>query len=393
MEISLFQNSPSGRLVKGVGGYWAFVPSPLPPQLDFTSELVLALSDADRSLGELSGTGRTLPNPYLLIRPFLRREAVLSSRIEGTQASLSELLAYEAQQLPASAARRSPTSDVQEVANYVLALEYGLDRVKSLPLSLRLIKELHERLMHGVRGERQMPGEFRRDQNWIGPSGCSLEEATFVPPPAPEMAEALDALEKYLHQPSTLPPLVQVALVHYQFEAVHPFLDGNGRIGRLLLTLMLIEKDLLRQPLLYLSAYFEKHRHEYYDLLLAVSQRGQWEGWLTFFLKGVAEQACDAIDRAQQLRDLHLRYRNQFQVAHSSALLLKLIDEIMERPFLTLADVQERLGITLRSAQLNMAKVQEAGIVREVTGRRRKQLFVAEEILTVLDKPQAEKES
>ncbi|MBI2303329.1 MAG: Fic family protein [Chloroflexi bacterium] len=388
MDIEQFRDSPSGRLLKGVGGYWAFVPHPMPPPLDFTPELVSALSEADRALGELAGIGRTLPNPYLLIRPFVRREAVLSSRIEGTQASLAELFAYEVQQLPLSGiGRPSVKSDLLEVANYVRASEYGLERLNSLPLSLRLIRELHGRLMEGVRGEHLTPGEFRRRQNWIGSHGCTLDEATFVPPPVPEMNEALDALEKFLHAPSQLPPLLRIALIHYQFEAIHPFLDGNGRIGRLLITLLLTEGGILSQPLLYLSAYFEKHRQEYYDRLLAISQQGDWKGWLTFFFRGVAEQAHDAVARSQRLQDLQRRYRAKFQVARSSALLLKLVDEVLETPFLTLAWAQKRLDITHRSAQLNVEKLIGEGILREVTGRRRNRLFVADEVLRTVEEP------
>lgn len=388
MDIQQFTSSSAGRLRKGVDGYWAFVPNPLPPKLDFSFELVSALSEADRALGELAGIGRTLPNPYLLIRPFVGREAVLSSRIEGTQASLSELFAYEVEQLPLfGVGRASVRPDVLEVGNYVRALEYGLERLNSLPLSLRLIRELHERLMEGVRGEHQTPGEFRRSPNWIGPPGCTLDEATFVPPPVPEMNVALDEFEKFLHAPSRLPPLVEIALTHYQFEVIHPFLDGNGRIGRLFITLRLIEKGLLPQPLLYLSAYFEKHRQEYYDRLLAISQRGDWEGWITFFLRGVAEQARDAVVRSQRVQDLHQHYRAVFQVARSSALLLKLVDEVFERPFLTLTWIQKRLGITYRSAQLNVEKLIDEGILREVTGRRRGRLYVADRVLRTVEEP------
>ena len=223
MQPELFRDSPSGRAVRTPAGYWAFVPNPLPPAFSWTPTLVAALSEADRALGELAGLGRALPNPHLLIRPFVRREAVLSSRIEGTQASLSDLYAYEAVQL----ALFEPTPDVREVYNYVRALEYGLDRLRDLPLSLRLIREIHARLMEGVRGERQTPGEFRRSQNWIGPAGSTPESAPFVPPPVLEMQDALDSFEHFLHSASVLPRLVSLGFIHYQFEAIHPFLDGN----------------------------------------------------------------------------------------------------------------------------------------------------------------------
>ena len=302
MDTESFRNSPAGRVVHAAGEYWAFVPNPLPPKLAWTSELVVTLSEADRALGELAGLGRSLPNPHLLIRPFVRREAVLSSRIEGTQSTLFDLYAYEAVQL----SMFKPPPDVREVYNYVRALEHGMARLPTLPLSLRLIREIHAHLMEGVRGEHQTPGEFRRSQNWIGPPGCTLTDARFVPPPVPEMQESLHALETFLHASPTLPPLMRLGLIHYQFEAIHPFLDGNGRVGRLLITLLLCAWDLLSEPLLYLSAYFDAHRQDYYDLLLRVSQHGAWEDWLTFFLRGIATQAQDSVARAGRLQEQHV---------------------------------------------------------------------------------------
>lgn len=234
MVASSFNANTPGRLIQGIQGFLAYVPCPLEPDIHLDLELVSILSEADRGLGELAGVARTLPNPHLLIGPFVRREAVLSSRIEGTQASLSDLFFFEASNM-----RLKNVPDVREVSNYVKALEHGLARVSELPLSLRLIREMHEQLMAGVRGEHQTPGQFRRSQNWIGPPGCTLMDATYVPPPVEEMKETLDAFEKYLHAPSRLPPLIRLAAIHYQFEAIHPFLDGNGRIGRLLVTLLL----------------------------------------------------------------------------------------------------------------------------------------------------------
>lgn len=258
-------NSP-GQLVKTAQGYLAFVPAPLPPALELSWELVSRLSAAERAISQLAGVGRILPNPHLLIGSFIRRESVLSSRIEGTRASLSDLFFFEAE-----GERSQAQGDVQEVANYVKAMNYGLSRLNDFPVSLRLIREIHERMMAGVGGGHLTPGEFRRSQNWIGPSGCTLMDATFVPPPVEEMLRALDEFEKYLHTNSELPLLIRLALIHYQFEAIHPFLDGNGRIGRLLLTLLLCHHEVLPQPLLYLSAFFERNREEYYRLLLGVS--------------------------------------------------------------------------------------------------------------------------
>jgi Fic family protein len=252
------------------GNYTAFMLAPLPPNFDWTPRLVRMLSDADRLIGKLAGEGVRLPNPHILMRPFLQREAVLSSKIEGTQATLGELLASEA----GVAVDRSP-NDLQEVGNYVVALEHGILRLKELPLCVRIIRELHEKLMTGVHGQQAMPGRFRATQNWIGKPGSTLATASFVPPPPDEVESCLAAWEKFLHE-SDLPPLVTIALAHYQFEAIHPFLDGNGRVGRLLITLFLIERQILPTPLLYLSAFFEASRRDYYDGLRGVSERGAW---------------------------------------------------------------------------------------------------------------------
>ena len=318
--------SPEG-VVQTPQEYWAFVPNALEPHLAFPLPLIYTLSQADRALSELAGIARTLPNPHLLIGPFMRREAVLSSKIEGTQASFSDLLFFEAANL-----REAEVPDVREVDNYVKALEYGLERIRELPVSLRLIREIHGKLLEGVRGEKQTPGEFRRSQNWIGSPGCTLMEATYVPPPVEEMKKGLYAFEKYLHKQSKLPPLVRLALIHYQFEAIHPFLDGNGRIGRLLTTLLLCTEDILPQPLLYLSAFFERHRKDYYQLLLDVSRTGAWDEWITFFLRAVATQAKDAVLCSDKLLDLWKDYRNRLQETRASAPLFQLVDDLFAYP-------------------------------------------------------------
>ena len=278
--MPVLERRPHGRRIACPGGYRAYVPAPLPPLLAWDERLIAALSAADRAIGALAGEGRRLPNPRMLVRPFVHKEAVLSSRIEGTRTTLGELLADEA----GAAVDQSP-DDLREVANYVSALDYGLGRLDTLPLSLRLVRELHDRLMRGVRDDIAAPGEFRRSQNWIGRPGCTLNDATYVPPPPAELLPCLDAWEHSLHD-DALPPLVQAALVHVQFEAIHPFLDGNGRVGRLLITLLLAERDVLPAPLLYLSAYFEATRPEYYARLLGVTERGEWEEWLVYFLRG-----------------------------------------------------------------------------------------------------------
>jgi len=385
MDIELLRNSPSGRLVRAGpndAAYWAFVPNPLPPDLPPDVELMRASTDAAYALGELAALGRTIANPHLLIGPFVRREAVLSSRIEGTQANISDLYAYEAGQLSGMAAAPS-SGDVHEVANYVDALEYGLSRLASLPVSLRLMRELHGRLMQGVRGGHATPGEFRRSQNWIGRPGCSLNEAEYVPPPPDEMLAALDAFEKYLHAEEEQPRLVQLAFIHQQFEAIHPFLDGNGRIGRLLISLLLVEWGLLPLPLLYLSAYFEPHRQAYYDLLLAVNTEGAWRAWVLFFLRGIAEQARDAGARAKRLQDLQAEWRTRLTDARSSVLLLRLTDELFKVPVITLPQAQRILSVTHRSATVIVERLVAEGILHPVTGRVRNRQFVAQAILDV----------
>ncbi|MGA8849031.1 MAG: Fic family protein [Dehalococcoidia bacterium] len=378
MDIALFRNSPSGRLVRAVDGYWAFVPNPLPPQLTWDSPLASLASRADLALGTLSGLGETLLNPHLLIYPFVRKEAVLSSRIEGTQSSLSDLLLFEA-------TRAEKQRDVREVQNYVRAMEHGLKRVEELPLSLRLIRELHAILMEGVRGERATPGEFRQSQNWIGLPGCTLNDATFVPPPVAEMKEALDQLEEFLHADTQLPPLVELALIHYQFETIHPFLDGNGRIGRLLITLFLCQRSILNKPLLYLSAFFERHRQEYYQYLLDVSQSGAWRQWIEFFLQAVVEQSDDAVKRARRLLDLH---RNYYQTSLGKRLpptAVELVELIFVRPVLNTRVVQEYLKVTFPAAQKAIEALIKEGILAEITGGKRNKAYAAKEILGILE--------
>ena len=371
------------RYMSQSGSIWSYIPPPLPPELAWSDELVAAISVADRCLGQLAGMGRTLSNPHLLIRPFMRREAVLSSQIEGTQASESELVLFE---INPSVEAHAP--DVREVANYIRALEYGLDRIKTLPLSLRLIREMHRLLMTGVRGEEGTPGEFRRKRVWIGPRECKLEEATFVPPPPGNaLSGCLDALEKFLHIPSSIPPVARMAMVHYQFEAIHPFVDGNGRIGRLLISLLLCLEGILPQPLLYLSAYFERNRSNYYDGLLRVSQAGDWIGWLKFFADGVASEAMDAVDRAQRLLRLRSTYVEELQKARTSALLIKLVDGLFDKPAMRLADVTSLLGVTVATAQKHVDRLVSLGMLKEITGYSRNRIYMARGVLDAIQEP------
>lgn len=391
MNPEAFRSSTSGLVRRFPAGYYAFIPHALPPKLDWSPALINALSQADRSIGELAGLERTLLNPYLLVLPFIRREAVLSSRIEGTLASLSDLYAYEALQLsflepPLDDLRRQ--NDVHEVHNYVRALDYGLQRLATLPISLRLLRELHAHLMDDVRGQERTPGEFRRSQNWIGAPGNTLATAVYVPPPVFEMEAALDQLEKFMHAPNDIPPLIRLGLIHYQFEAIHPFLDGNGRVGRLLMTLLLCNWEILKQPLLYLSAYFERNRQSYYDHLLAVSQTGAWEEWLVFILNGIDLQARDAVQRIDRLQALHEAYRYQIsQRTRVAAGLLQVIDLLFARPLFTINQVAAELHMSYQTVWRHIARLEEVGLIREMTGYARNRIYCADAILQAIDAP------
>ena len=337
---------------------------------------VHTLAQAERALGKLAGAGEMLPNPHLLIGPFVRREAVLSSRIEGTIANEEDLALF---QVDPEVETRRP--DTREVRNYVMALEYGLKRIADLPVSLALLREVHSRLLKGVRGADKSPGEFRDRQNFIGAPGMPLKDARFVPPPVKQMHEALAAFEKFLRAPSERPFLVDLALLHYQFEAIHPFRDGNGRVGRLLIPLLLCERNVLPKPLLYLSAYLERHRVRYMDLMLSVSQKGAWESWIEFFLQGIGEQAMDGVARASELMALWQDYRKRLQTARMSILAQNLVDELFKQPAMSVGLAQKVLGVSFASAQNNVMRLVNLGILKEVTGRKRDRIFIAPEIL------------
>lgn len=386
MDAADFKAPQAGKIVRTADGHSAFMPSPLPPELPaFSGPLLLALSRADAALSELSGLGRQLPNPHLLIAPYLRREAVLSSRIEGTQATLEDILADEAGQPP-----HAPVNDVLEVRNYVAALEYGIERLDTLPLSLRLVRELHAKLMEGVRGERAAPGEFRRMQNWIGPPGSTVATATYVPPPPVEMKHALAAWETFLHQRDTLPELVQCALIHEHFEAIHPFLDGNGRIGRLLITLFLIERERLSQPLLYLSEYIERERETYYACLQRIRTHGDWLGWLHYFLKGVQWSARRAATQARELMDLRERMRRKVQDAPKA---LALVDELFVNPHINVARVKKLLGVSDPTARAALAELEQAGLIHEHSGRQWGRQYIANGVLRAIEAPAADSDT
>jgi len=378
------QKTSLQRLVRARGGYHAFVPAPLPPKLAYGDDLVLGLSRADAALSELAGLGRHLPNPHLLIAPYVRREAVLSSRIEGTTTSLAELLLDEVAE---GATGRDP-HDVQEVRNYVTALGYGVTRLKTLPLSLRLVRELHARLMKGVRGEHATPGEFRRSQNWIGRPGSTLETAVYVPPPPEELMETLGAWERFLHERNTVPDLIQCGLMHEQFEAIHPFLDGNGRVGRLLIALFLMERGRLSQPLLYISAYIEEHRREYYDLLQAVRTDGDWTGWLRFFLAGVEAISKEAVQQAGKLMSLREQWRERLAGSRNA---VRLVDALLVNPYMSVARAQRALGVSNPTARQAVTRLQKLGMLTEITGRAWGRLYLARPILRIIEKAEGKR--
>jgi Fic family protein len=378
MNPKEYRNPKAGRAIKTLRGYWAFVPAPLPPEIAYDNKLVLLLSRADAALSELSGLGRNLPNPHLLIEPYVRREAVLSSRIAGTTTTLSELLLAELS--PGGAAEDG--DDLREVRNYVEAMEHGIRQLRRLPLSLRLVREIHAQLLKGVRGEHATPGEFRKSQNWIGPPGSTIETATYVPPPAEELMDVLGQWERFINQRETLPDLIQCTLMHEQFEAIHPFLDGNGRVGRLLITLFLMKRGRLSQPLLYLSAYIEARREEYYYRLQAVRTDGDWYGWISYFLTGVIESSLEGVERAGKLLHLQETYRKKLR---GKAKALTLLDELFKNPYITVARAQALLGTSNPTARQAVMQLVKTGMLHETTGRAWGQMYLATPILRVIE--------
>ncbi|MEZ4668051.1 MAG: Fic family protein [Anaerolineae bacterium] len=382
MNIQKFQKSSAGKLIRSLNGYHTFIPHPLPPKISLDDiNLIKLLTNAERALGELAGLGYLIPNADFLVIPYTRLEAVASSKIEGTQASLSDLFFFEA-------AQETPKSrdDVIEVKNYLNALNYGLKRLDTLPLSLKLVREIHRILMDDVRGgtSDKTPGDFRRSQNWIGPAGCTLDSATFVPPPHEEILNLLGDWEKFIHERDSLPLLIQCAYMHYQFETIHPFLDGNGRVGRLLITLFLCERKALPYPLLYLSAYFERYRDEYLDSLLAVSRDGDWKRWLQFFLQGVMTQSHHAIESAKRIVNQRENYRQLLQQGKSSASVLSLLDIMFTSPYLNLQQASEKLNVSFNTAKKSMQQLEDLGIVHEATGQRRNRIYFAKRLLELL---------
>lgn len=368
-------NGPTGRAGRYVWqptGYRAFIPTPLPPDPPLALDLPFSalLSRADQALGRLDGVTSTLPDPDLFVAMYVRQEAVLSSQIEGTQSSLNDVLVFELD----PAGRETP-ADVSDVVNYVRALNYGLDRLDTLPLSLRLIREIHAILLEGTRGADRRPGEFRMSQNWIGPGRVTLTHATFVPPPPSALMDALGDFERFLHEDHDLPSLIHAAMAHSQFETIHPFLDGNGRVGRLLITFQLCQRGVLQRPVLYLSTYLKRHRAEYYHRLMAVRDQEDWEGWIAYFLKGVAETEEQATATARGILDLRETHRALLRANRLERHGLPLLDLLFERPLVNVRWVERELQVTYATANRLLSRLIALGMLEETTGRMRDRRF------------------
>jgi Fic family protein len=377
MDPSDFTSRSPGKLQKNLEGYWAFVPNPLPAKIKWTNEVVSAIGEAESALGKLSGLGQKFPRPKRLVRMFLRREAELSSRIENTFAGVRTQLLFKF--LP-GIAETSP--DVVEVENNFRSLELGLKSIAKRPVSLHLIRQMHGALLSNVRGQDMSPGQFRRVQAHIGRTN-DIREARFVPPPSHAVAECMEQLERFIREDQSVPRVAKLAMVHYQFEAIHPFADGNGRIGRVLILLLMCHSGLLPLPLFNPSAYLESHRREYYDHLLAVSQRGMWEDWIAFFSRGIQHECSETSTRIEALERLRQSYQDKIRKSRSSAKLAKLVDELFGRPRVRLEDVTRMLDIWPPSAQRYLDRLQTLDILREVTGGSRNRIYLAHEIVNL----------
>lgn len=371
-----------GRFVLQPQGYKAFIPEPLPSRspIKFDDELLNLLSEADRALARLDGIVTVLPNPDLFIAMYVKKEAILSSQIEGTQASLEGVLEFEANLVP-----NENIYDIKEVINYVKALDYGIERLKTLPMSLRLIKEVHKILMENTRGATKNPGEFRTTQNWIGPAGAGLSEAIFVPPPPNMVINLMGDLENFIHQKDNIPPLIKISLIHYQFETIHPFLDGNGRMGRLLITFYLYWKNLLSKPLLYLSFYLKKNREAYYDLLMKIRKESSWGEWIKFFLKGVYETSQESANTAGEiikLKDkiIYKLYENSV----SSIYAVKLLEILFDTPLVEVKDVVSKLKIHKDTANELIKSFEKIGILHEITGKQRYRKYIFKDYVDII---------
>ena len=381
MDVKSFGEKSNGKLVKNEDGYFTFVPNPLPPKINYDdNEFGMLLSNAHNSLGTLAGIGQLLSNPHLLILPYIKREAVLSSRIEGTQASLSDLFLYEAIKKEPKEFKR-----LREVRNYVYTATKAMTQMKKgNKITLNLIRLLHKQLLYKVRGEDRTPGEFRKIQNWIGRPGCPIEDATFVPPCAKELPEVLSRLEDFISTPTpSIPLLVKTALIHYQFESIHPFVDGNGRIGRLLIVLFLCECRALPQPLLYLSAFFEKNKGEYYDKLLRASVEGDIEGWIKFFLRSVEVQSKETIQNVQEMIKLQRTYEKRLRKIKATINANRLLYSLFLNPYTTISNTKKYLNVTFPTAKKSIETLEKVEILKEFSERKRNRVYYAEDLLEI----------
>jgi len=367
----------SGTYIKQMQGYKAFIPKPLPPEpLNIDWEMQELLSKADRALGRLDGITELLPNPDFFVSMYIRQEAVLSSQIEGTQASLVDVLEFES--------KGTQAKDVKDVLNYIKAINYGLNRLDTLPLSLRLIKEIHQILLSGTRGSERNPGNFRTTQNWIGPPGCTIKDATFVPPPVHEMNIAMSDLEKFLHDEKIkLPLLIKIGLVHAQFETIHPFLDGNGRMGRLLITFLLCSSGVLKKPLLYLSYFFKKYRNEYYSCLQNIRDNDEWEAWLKFFLRGVYDISQGSTLKAREILQMREAHRERIRTISTNA--VALLEFLYQYPLITVSQVVEQLGMNYHTANRLVAAFEKEGILKNISGTSRNRVFLYNDYVALFE--------
>jgi len=381
MENSEFKGA-FGKLVEEKseehGKYLSFIPEKLPPKIEYTQELVLALSKADSTLSKLSGAGLLLPNPDLLVIPYMKKEALSSSRIEGTRISLSDYFLTEAKGI------EKEDVEATEVGNYLKSMNYALKKIENEPISVELIKEMHKRLMKGVRGNELIPGNFRPVQNWIGPKNTKIQDATFVPSPKEEVEKLINELIEYLNKYDEMPLLIKCALMHYQFETIHPFCDGNGRIGRSLITLYLCKKNKISKPLLYASDYFEKHRREYYEILLNTNKTGKFEDWIKFFLEAIKVQSEDALERTIKIQKLRERYQEKTKNHKQAINLLNVVDLLFKNPFIQINQIAKQLSITYPTAKKAVENLIRLNILKSATEKERNKLFVAHEILDIV---------
>jgi Fic family protein len=374
----------AGKFITQLSGYKTFIPDTLPPYspIKYDDQLQFLLSEADRALARLDGASSVLPNPGHFIAMYTKKEALLSSQIEGTQASLEGVLAFEAGLKP-----KEDIHEIKKVINYVKALNYGIDllRKNDFPMSLRLVKEIHNILLKGARGISRKLVVFRRSQNWIGPPGVTINDAIFVPPPPNQVRELMLNLGVFMHRTDNIPPLVKIGLIHAQFETIHPFLDGNGRIGRLLITFYLYWKGILTRPLLYLSNYLKEYRNEYYDYLMKIRLEGDWENWLKFFLQGVVEISLEAASSAREIIGLKDKLANELLSKKiRGAQAIRLLDMLFERPLISVSDVVIKLKISRQAATQLVNKFSEINILNEVSGKKRYRKYLFADYIKII---------